>query len=221
MPTRVLLLEDDLALSEIVKEYLEEEGFEVELVYDANAALDKAYEKNFDIYLFDIKVPLGDGFSLLKELRKLNKNVPAIFISSLNTTDDLKMGFEAGCDDYIKKPFELLELKIRINSLLKRSFAHKNGDFEEFENGFKFDILSKTMYKNGKIYTMPGKEIKLLSLLLKNKTQIVPSETIFEELWEYGETPSDMSLRVYIKNLKKIIGKDKIVNSRGRGYSYV
>jgi len=218
---RILLLEDDVSLSEIVEEYLSEQGYELSVCDNAKDALDLAYEKNFDLWILDVKVPMGDGFSLLKELRSCNKLTPAIFMTSLNTTEDLKQGFDVGCDDYIRKPFELAELAIRVKSLLKRSFSHKNDDFEDLGNGIIFDIKTSVLYKNDTIIPLPSKEIKLLSLLLQNKNEFLSSNRIFEELWEYGEEPSELSLRAYMKNLRKIFGKDKIINQRGRGYCYV
>lgn len=221
MAAKILLLEDDLNLSEIVEEHLIDEGYEVNLVSDAEEALNLAYEKHFDLWILDVKVPLGDGFSLLRELRKSGKSTPAIFLTSLNTADDLKEGFKAGCDDYIKKPFELSELSLRIESILKRAFAHKNEDYEDLGNGFKFALNSQILYQNEKAVPLPSKEIKLLLLLLKNKNNFISQEQIFEELWEYGEEPSEMSLRVYVKNLRKILGKNSLINQRGRGYCYV
>lgn len=221
MAAKILLLEDDLNLSEIVEEHLSDEGYEVNLVSDAEEALNLAYEKHFDLWILDVKVPLGDGFSLLRELRKSGKSTPAIFLTSLNTADDLKEGFKAGCDDYIKKPFELSELSLRIESILKRAFAHKNEDYEDLGNGFKFALNSQILYQNEKAVSLPSKEIKLLLLLLKNKNNFISVEQIFEELWEYGEEPSEMSLRVYVKNLRKILGKNSLINQRGRGYCYV
>ncbi|TQR29193.1 two-component system response regulator [Campylobacter sp. MIT 99-7217] len=220
MAAKILLLEDDLNLSEIVEEYLSDEGFEVSLVGDAQEALDMAYEKHFDIWILDVKVPLGDGFSLLKELRQTGKTTPAIFLTSLNTADDLKEGFESGCDDYIKKPFELIELKMRIESLLKRSFSHKNEDYEDLGDGLKFVLNSQMLYKDDKPINLPSKEIKLLNLLLKHKNNFLSTEKILEEIYDYDEEPSELSLRAYVKNLRKIIGKEKIINQRGRGYCY-
>ncbi|MCW0247428.1 two-component system response regulator DccR [Campylobacter lari] len=221
MATQILLLEDDINLGEIVSEFLEEEGFVVTLVDNAQDAQDKAYEKNFDLWILDVKVPQGDGFSVLKNLRQAGKYTPAIFMTSLNTTMDLEKGFESGCDDYIKKPFELQELKIRINAILKRSFSHKNEDYEDLGNGFKFALISQTLYHNDKPLSLPLKELKLLSLLLKNKGKFIDTACIFEEIWEYDQEPSELSLRAYVKNLRKILGKDSIVNQRGRGYCYV
>ena len=221
MAARILLLEDDVNLSEIVSEHLQDEGYSVDLATDAQQALDMGYEKNYDLWILDVKVPLGDGFSLLKELRDSGKATPAIFLTSLNTADDLKQGFESGCDDYIKKPFELSELSIRVQNILKRAFTHKNEDYEDLGGGFKFSINSNILFQNEQPLTLPTKEIKLLALLLKHKNNFVSVEKIFDELWEYDEEPSELSLRVYMKNLRKILGKDTIINQRGRGYCYV
>lgn len=218
---KILLLEDDLSLCEIIEEYLSDEGYEVSVCDNAKEALNLAYEKHFELWILDVKVPLGDGFSLLKELRTLGKNTPAIFITSLNTTDDLKQGFNAGCDDYIRKPFELAELGLRVKSLLKRGFSHKKEDFEDLGEGFKFSLTSQILYRFDEVLSLPKKEIRLLSLLLQNKNHFLNTEKIFEELWEYGEEPSELSLRAYIKDLRKILGKEKITNQRGRGYCYV
>ncbi|EAJ3860470.1 TPA: two-component system response regulator DccR [Campylobacter jejuni] len=220
MAAKILLLEDDLSLSEIIEEFLNDEGYEVFLCDNAQEALDMAYERYFDLWILDVKVPLGDGFSLLKELRKSGKQTPAIFMTSLNTTNNLKQGFDAGCDDYIKKPFELAELSIRVKALLKRAFSHKNEDFEDLGDGLRFEFTTQILYHNNKALALPSKEIKLLSLLLKNKNNFLSTERIFEELWDYDEEPSELSLRAYVKNLRKILGKEKIINQRGRGYCY-
>ncbi|MGH2326776.1 two-component system response regulator DccR [Campylobacter taeniopygiae] len=220
MAAKILLLEDDLSLSEIIEEFLSDEGYEVSVCTDAKEALNLAYEKYFDLWILDVKVPLGDGFSLLKDLRSYGKETPAIFMTSLNTVNDLKEGFSSGCDDYIKKPFELAELAIRIKALLKRSFFHKNEDFENLGNGFKFNFASQILFHFDKPLPLPSKEVKLLSLLLKNKNIFLSAEKIFEELWDYNEEPSELSLRAYIKNLRKLLGKEKIINQRGRGYRY-
>lgn len=221
MAAKILLLEDDLSLSEIIEEFLKDEGYEVSLADNAEDALSLAYEKNFDLWILDVKIPLGDGFSLLKELRASGKQTPAIFMTSFNTSQDLKEGFDSGCDDYIRKPFELAELAVRVRALLKRAFSHKNEDFEDLGGVYKFSFTSHILYENGKALNLPSKEIKLLTLLLKNKNNFISVEQIFEELWDYDEEPSSLSLRVYVKNLRKLLGKEKILNQRGRGYSYV
>ena len=230
MSAKILLLEDDIVLQEILCEFLEEEGFAVTHCESAGEALDLAYERQFDIWLLDVKVPLGDfegkrdempGFALLKSLREADKSTPCIFITSLSSISDLKDGYGVGCDDFLRKPFELTELRLRIQTLLRRSFSHKNNDFIALHDDFKFDIISKVLYKDSAPVSLTKKESLLLNLLLKNAPSYVSVEAIFEELWDFSQSPSEMSLRAYIKNLRKILGKERILNSQGSGYAYV
>ena len=219
--TQILLVEDDETLSELISEYLSEQGYDVTVRADAKAALDTAYERNFDILILDVKLPKGDGFSLLRELRRLGDDTPAIFTTSLNTLQDLEIGYKSGCDDYLKKPYELKELLLRIQILLKRKFSHVNDEFIELNDGYKFYPSSNTLRQNGQIVNLSNKESELLALFLENKNALLSKETIFEKIWNYGEEPSELSLRVYVKNLRRILGKDAIINRRGDGYIYV
>lgn len=219
--TKILLVEDDETLSELISEYLSEQGFSVVIRADAKSALDTAYEQKFDILILDVKLPKGDGFSLLSSLRRLGNDTPAIFTTSLNTIDDLEVGYKSGCDDYLKKPYELKELLIRIQTLLKRNFSHTNDDFIEIKDGYKFYIESKNLKKDGEIVNLSNKENELLALFLQNKNKLLTKEVIYDKIWKLGEEPSEQSLRVYIKNLRQILGKDSILNKRGDGYIYV
>ena len=219
--TQILLVEDDETLSELISEYLSEQGYDVIVRADAKAALDTAYERNFDILILDVKLPKGDGFSLLRELRRLGDDTPAIFTTSLNALQDLEIGYKSGCDDYLKKPYELKELLLRIQILIKRKFSHVNDEFIELNDGYKFYPSSKTLRQNGQIVNLSNKESELLALFLENKNALLSKETIFEKIWNYGEEPSELSLRVYVKNLRRILGKDAIINRRGDGYIYV
>lgn len=221
MSARILLLEDDFVLSEILKEFLQEQGYTISVCDNAQDALDSAYEQYFDLWILDVKVPLGNGFALLKELRECGKDTPAIFMTSLDRIDDLESGYKAGCDDYIKKPFELLELQCRIQTLLKRSFSHTSNEYISLHNGMKFGILSQLLYdKDESIVPLTQKESLLLSLLLQHRGRYVSQEMIFDTLWAYEQEPSEMSLRAYVKNLRKILGRESISNQRGRGYCY-
>ncbi|MCV3391900.1 response regulator transcription factor [Campylobacter sp. IFREMER_LSEM_CL2101] len=221
MAAKILLLEDDLSLNEIINEALSDEGFKVSCVYDAQEALEKAYEENFDLWIFDVKVPKGNGFEVLKELRESAKNTPAIFLTSLSMLDDVKQGFLSGCDDYIKKPFDIDELIIRVKNIIKRNFSHQKEDLILLSSSknISFDPLNKTLYQNKTIINLTNKEKELLALLLKKRPHFVNIETIFDEIWNLDEEPVIMSLRVYIKNLRKILGKDLIINQRNIGYA--
>ncbi|EAJ5701030.1 two-component system response regulator [Campylobacter lari subsp. concheus] len=221
MAAKILLLEDDLSLNEIINESLSDEGFKVSCVYDAQEALEKAYEENFDLWIFDVKVPKGNGFEVLKELRESGKNTPAIFLTSLSMLDDVKQGFLSGCDDYVKKPFDIDELIIRVKNIIKRNFSHQKEDLIllNFSKNISFDPLNKTLYQDKTIINLTNKEKELLALLLKKRPHFVSIEAIFDEIWSLDEEPAIMSLRVYVKNLRKILGKDLIINQRNIGYA--
>lgn len=218
MTSNILLLEDDFSLSEIIQEFLEEQGFAVTTVFSADKALDLAYEQSFDLFLLDVKVPMGDGFTLLQSLRDAGKDTPAIFLTSLASIDDISRGYEAGCDDYLKKPFELKELLFRIQTLLRRRFSHRSDDLLSIHDSAAFDVASLKLYIQNQPISLPNKEAKLLKLLLQHKGAVLSQQQIFEELWEYGEEPSEMSLRVYVKNLRKHLGKEAIETVKHAGY---
>jgi len=222
MKSRILVLEDDIDLNETISEYLEENGFEVDSVYDGEEALEKIYENNYDLLLLDVKVPEIDGFSLLKEIRKAGNETPAIYVTSLDSIDDLSIGYESGCDDYIRKPFELKELLIRVQTIIKRNFTSKHSSKVEIDKDKKiyFDLETNTLHKGDKSFNLNQKETRLLKYFLKHKNKVVPHDKIFNAIWDYDETPSESSLRTYIKNLRKIIGKDKIVSIKKVGYKF-
>jgi len=124
--SKILLLEDDANLNETVTEFLEEQGYDVVSVYNGDEAQEKIYESQYDLLLLDINVPGINGLDLLNESRKEGVSTPAIYITSMDTVDDLERGFKSGCDDYIRKPFALKELQIRVDTLLKRDFFHNS-----------------------------------------------------------------------------------------------
>ena len=218
---RILLVEDDEILLDLISEYLNENGYEVTTSDNAKEALDLAYEQNFDLFIFDVKIPKGDGFSLLKDLRKTGDRTPAIFATSLNTLDDLEVGFKSGCDDYLKKPYELKELMLRVNSLIKRNFSHNFDDFVTIDDEFKFYFASKELRRSGVPVALSNKERELLALFLQNKNRLLSKDEIFSAIYAFDETPSEEALRTYIKNLRRVLGESRIVNRRNAGYLYV
>jgi DNA-binding response OmpR family regulator len=217
---KLLLLEDDPNLSESVSEYLEEQGYSVTCAYDAPSAEDLLYEQKFDVLLLDVNVPSGNGFSLLKASRKTGNSTPAIFITSRNAMHDIEEGFESGGDDYIRKPFALKELLLRVQTILKRNFYHNPIDVLTLGEGITYDIDNQMLIINGEIQTLQLKEHKLLKLFIQHKNELLSHETIMEHLWDYDEVPSDGSLRTYIKTLRKLLGKDSIVSHKRLGYQF-
>ena len=203
MKSKILLLEDDLNLNETVSDYFDENGFEVISAYDGDEALSLIYENNFDLLLLDVNVPNKNGFEVLKEVRNQKKTVPAIFITSLNSMDSLEEGFESGCDDYIRKPFELKELLIRVKTILKKEFSQKS-ELVQITPNVTFNLISNELKEDGIEVKLNLKELKLLKFLLQHPNELLSHERIYDFVWDYDEEYSDNSLRTYIKNLRKI-----------------
>ncbi len=220
MTQTLLLLEDDLQLSDTVKQFLEFKGYEVYCAYDGLEAQTIAYEKHIDLMLLDVKVPHVNGFEFLKKVRSEGKEMPAIFITSLNSVEDVEKGFSMGCDDYIRKPFALKELLVRIESLLKRSFG-THDDKIELAKGLLFDQKEMLLTQDDRKIPLKTKELKLLALFLQHSNELLNYELINETLWEYNEEPSSGSLRTYIKTLRAAIGKEKIETLKNIGYRFV
>ena len=212
------LLEDDLNLSETVCDYFEEKGFEVVCVYDGDEALASIYENNYDLLLLDVNVPNKNGFELLKELRENSIKTPAIFITSLNMVEDMQKGFDSGCDDYIKKPFELKELDLRINNI-KRLFNIDIKIIKIDENSY-LDLQNLEINLNKKSFIISKKESEILAYLLNNPKKTISIEEIINNIWSYEDSVESSTIRTYIKNLRKILGEDKILNIRGVGYRF-
>jgi len=220
MTQTLLLLEDDLQLSDTVKQFLEFKGYEVYCAYDGLEAQNIVYEKHIDLMLLDVKVPHLNGFEFLKKARSEGKDMPAIFITSLNSVEDVEEGFSSGCDDYIRKPFALKELLVRVESLLKRSFG-THDEKVDLGEGVLFDTKEMILTEYNNRVPLKTKELKLLALFLQHTNELLNYEKINETLWEYDEEPSSGSLRTYIKTLRSAIGKEKIETIKNIGYRFV
>lgn len=217
---KILLLEDDIGLADIMSEYLEDNDFELDHVYDGEEALSNAYETRYDLYIFDVNVPAIKGFDLLKILRDNGDTTPTIFVTSLNDIDDVSKGFESGADDYLKKPFELAELLLRIKNIQKRSFTQQRSTVVQIDKHITFDIDTELLHTGEESVSLPQKELKLLKHFLQHPNEIVTLDSLNEVLWDYDETPSSESLRAHIKNLRKHLKKNMIHNLRGLGYRF-
>ncbi len=212
---RILIAEDDELFAQTLEDFLTDEGFIVEIAHNGATAEELCYEKNYDLLLLDINMNDLTGLQLLKNLRDNNNITPAIYLTSYKDKDTLLKGFETGADDYLKKPVDLDELLMRINALLKRSNKVLHSiDIAEFV----YDKKQKVLIKEQQIFQLAKKQALLLEILIENRNKTVSKDHIKSRLWEWDETPSDGALRVYINDLKKILGKDLIENIKGIGY---
>lgn len=214
---KILLLEDDLMLSEVIVEHLED--YEVKAVYDGVEAEDVLYEERFDLLLLDVNVPLLNGFELLKNLRESGNNTPAIFITSMNTSKDVLEGFELGANDYLKKPFEMIELKARIDNI-KRQFKIDESDVFKISNECTYDFSRYLLEVKGEKIKISKKEGEFLAYFLKHRGKVISSDELMVNVWSYDTAPSSATLRTYIKTLRKHLGEGCIATLRGVGYVF-
>lgn len=216
---KILLLEDDLILNEIIEEHLISQKHEITTVFTGLEAQDLLYSQRFDLLLLDVNVPILNGFELLKDLRQKEIYTPAIFLTSLNQIDDIEKGFKSGCDDYLKKPFELKELDLRINNI-KRLFNIENEDLIKISKDTYLDKKNLLIKKENEQIHLAKKECEVLEYLINNSSKNVSIEELSLNVWAYEEAPISSTIRTYIKNLRRVIGEEFIINLRGVGYRF-
>ena len=213
---KILVLEDDKLFASTLEDFLNEEGFAVDLAFNGEQCLDLNYENKYDLYIFDINVPKISGLELLKQLKNAGDETPAIFLTSYKDKDTLQQAFLNGCDDYLKKPIDLDELILRIKALLKRN--KKQFEIVNINSTLSFNPETKRVYENGIDLNLSTKVSELLELFIENRGLIVTKEMIISKLWSVDEDYSEGSIRVYINHIKKILGKESILNIKGIGY---
>lgn len=214
---KLLLLEDDQLFGESVEEFLDEAGFSVVWVKSGSEALEATYQESFDAMILDVNVPPPNGFEVLSQLRQGGHETPALFLTSRNSDADTLRGFDVGCDDFLKKPCSLQELLVRLKTRIRGSFGQLHSTVD-LGHGLAFDIDEDCVTKEGKRVDINPKELTLLKLLIKNRGHVVSTMMIEQELYGNANEASYGAIRVYIANLKKIMGEEKIENIRGVGY---
>ncbi|WP_415395957.1 response regulator transcription factor [Sulfurimonas sp. CS5] len=212
---KILLLEDEYSLRISIEEFLTDLGYEVDGFMDGREAYEAVYDKAYDILLLDVNVPSLNGFELLKKLRLDDKKVPAIFLTSMTDMDDLKEGYKRGCCDYIRKPFDLEELELRIDHALA-SFFQDDSSIIHIGCNIVYDMKkSKLTLKDDEI-VLRKTEQDLLEVLIKNKNAVVSTQMFQDEVW--GEYVEPATIRVQLNNLRKKLPEGVIQNRRGLGY---
>ncbi|HEY5968844.1 MAG TPA: response regulator transcription factor [Chitinophagaceae bacterium] len=225
---KILFIEDELSLAEIIKETLESRGFQVTHHSTGLKGLESYQHENPDIILLDINLPDTDGYIFARHIRTLDPSVPIVFLTSRQLPQDVVTGFESGGNDYLKKPFSMEELIIRIRVLLTR---HRNllldtraeHNISEIGN-FIFDYDRGFLQLNEKKIKLTARESDLLKILLLNRNQVLERKTILDHLWGNDDFFSGRSLDVFITKLRKYFKADpsvQIANIRGIGYKLV
>lgn len=218
---KIMLIEDDLDVARELELSLRKWGFEVEIIDKFNDIVKKFIEKKPSLILMDVNLPFYDGFYWCEKIRELSK-VPIIFLSSRDSNMDIIMGMNNGGDDYITKPFSIEVLISKINALLRRSYDYTTSDSLIYYNDAVLDIEKCIFrYKDNEI-ELTKNEIKILSLLIKNKGKVVSREKIMMSLWNDDEFISDNTLTVNITRLRnriKELGLDDVIKTKkGIGY---
>ena len=216
---RVLVVDDEKLIRDVIKEYLLLENFEVEEASNGLEAVDKVKKDDFDIIIMDIMMPKMDGYTACREIKKL-KDIPFIMLSARGEEYDKLIGFDLGIDDYVTKPFSPKELVARIKAVTKRKEVVTN----IFEiKGIKLDDLAHDVYiDNKKVYLTP-KEYDLLKYFIDNKNIALSRENLLSHIWGYDFYGDDRTVDTHVKTLRKHLGKykDMIVTVRAVGYKFV
>ena len=220
-PIKIVLAEDEAALGQIIKESLETRDFEVILCQDGEKAF-KAYKSESpEIMVLDVMMPKKDGFTLAKELREIDDTIPIIFLTAKSQTQDVVEGFTVGGNDYLKKPFSMEELIVRIHNLINRTKLQKTADILEIGD-YSFDLPKQLLtYRTEDTVQLTHREAHLLFHLIKNKNSVLDRSLILNKLWGTDDFFSARSMDVFISKLRKKLKQDdriQILNVRGFGY---
>ena len=214
---RILAIDDEPEILLLLQNALGKDGHDVVTRSDPSGIKEEELEW-YDLILLDIMMPGINGFELCRKIRDM-VDCPILFLTARTLENDITFGFSLGADDYIKKPFDLEELDLRIKNIQKR-FNLINEQAIIIDSHLSLMASKNRLYVNEVPYTLTRKECKILLYLSKQKSKVVSSEELMQNLWDYDEMPSEATIRVYIKNLRNIIGKDKIQTVRGNGYIF-
>ena len=213
---KILLLEDDAVLSDILIDFLQE-SWRVTHTYSIQEVRLLSEQNSYDLYIFDINLPDGDGLTLLRELRSFHDETPTIFLTAFHDIKYLKKAFESGANDFIRKPFELEELYGRIENI-KRHIGLAN--LLKLSDEMELNTQTQQLTCKDKTEHLTQKESELLLYLFKHKNRVISTDELLQNLWRYEEFPSSDAIRTLIKNLRKYIGKEHIINIRSEGYKF-
>ncbi len=222
--TNILLAEDEPALGQIIKESLETRDFNVILCDNGEKAFEKYQSETPEILVLDVMMPKKDGFTLAKDIRAIDDTIPIIFLTAKSQTQDVVEGFTIGGNDYLKKPFSMEELIVRINNLLNRTQVQKTSEVLQIGD-YTFDFPKQTLQFNAEEkLQLTHREAHLLFHLIKNKNQVLDRSIILNKLWGNDDFFSARSMDVFITKLRKKLSKDdtiQIINVRGFGYKLI
>ncbi len=212
---KILLLEDDLMLSDILKEYLEVHFYSVFQVFTGNEANEMLYNQKFDLLLFDINVPETNGLNIFEKFKNLGFTTPIIFMTASTNFQEFEEAYRIGANDFLRKPFNLEELKIRIEYIERTILMHST-KLLNIDKKVNFDLLNMCLIKNNIKIILPKKEAEIIKYFLLNKNRIISVDELVINIWEYASEPSIATVRTYIKNIRKNL--NNLSTIKGLGY---
>ncbi len=215
---QILLLEDDPVLSDVIADYLSQ-YYSVLCAFSSDSAIELIDLQHFDLYIFDINIPGKNGIELLQSLRDFNDTTPTIIITAYTDLDRLTKSFDAKAHDFMRKPFDLEELKVRIESI-RRIFHIEQESSITISSSISYNPDLHTLYIDDHTETLSPKESALLSYFINNAQRVISSEELMQNLWEFDMQPSDATLRSHIRRLREMVGKESICTIRGAGYMW-
>ena len=221
MSNKILFVEDEEDLTLIVADTLRGQGYDVITAPDGIQGLEKFKSEGADIVVADVMMPKMDGFTMAKEIRKLSQTVPLLFLTAKSTIDDVEQGFEIGANDYLKKPFELRELIVRIKALLRRYGNNRTEDIRFAIGAYTFNVTTQTLSFGDKETELSHFEAKILERLAINIGRTVDASELMIAVWQRDEQSNRNSLHGYIHKLRRALRHDptiSIINQRGFGY---
>ena len=220
---KLLVVDDEMKIRDVIREYAEFNGYEVSEAEDGMAAVRMCKEEDFDLIILDIMMPKLDGFSTCKEIKKFKPDIPVIMLSARGEEYYKLFGFELGIDDYIVKPFSPKELMARVNAVLTRKNASKSKsqDILKFQ-GLEINIPARTVSVDGKKIELTPKEYELLFYLIENKGIALSRSKLLSDIWGYDFFGDDRTIDTHVKNLRNALGpyRDFIETIRGVGYKF-
>lgn len=218
---KILLVEDDPNLGSITSEYLNAKGFDCQWEKDGEAGYQKILKEKFDLLIFDVMMPIKDGFTLAKDVRGIDKKTPILFLTAKSMKEDTLKGFEIGADDYVTKPFNMEELIARIKAIINRTKENTN-HFDDITIGkMSFNPKMQILKSKDKSIKLTTKESELLILLCKNKNDILERNFALKAVWGDDNYFNGRSMDVYIAKLRKYLKEEtniQIINVHGKGF---
>ena len=222
---KILLCEDDENLGMLLREYLQAKGFATELCADGELGYKAFLKTKFDICVLDVMMPKKDGFTLAKEIRNSNQDIPIIFLTAKTLKEDILEGFKIGADDYITKPFSMEELVFRIEAIIRRTKGKKNKESTVYRIGqFTFDTQKQLICLGDEQRKLTTKENELLALLCSHANEILQRDFALKTIWIDDNYFNARSMDVYITKLRKHLKDDpqiEIINIPGKGYKLI